>query len=126
MSGQEFWSVSAVTTLVLLLAVIGVYALLRFVGSRHGNTMEKIRVLYATYSVPIILAAIFGLGLYHSKTGSVCNTSGNNTAGLSCDIQWLLVPLLLISMPISWYWIRAHRRPDKFKNTFLDAASKKM
>ena len=86
MSDSEFWLVS-ISTLVFLVVVLGVYVMLRSVGRRYADRMQKIRVMYATYSIPILLALIFGLSIYHDKMGYVCDAGGNNTGGWKCDFE---------------------------------------
>lgn len=120
MSDREFWFISILTVGGLLLAVLGVYAGLRFLENRYHGGIEKGRRLFATYSVPILLVLLFGSSFYHQKMGYVCNEAGHNTAGWTCDVSWLLIPLLIISISISsWYWAVYRNKIDP-----LDRASR--
>jgi hypothetical protein len=101
--------------------LLGVYAVLRFIEDRYRTQVEKIRRIFATYSVPVVLVLIFGIGFYHDQLGYVCNTAGHNTAGWTCNFSWFLIPLLLVSISISaWYWAVYRNKIDP-----LDRASKR-
>lgn len=117
MSDDQFLVVFTVGFAAFLL---GVYYVLRVIEKKYSAKVEQARRLFATYSVPVLIALIFGIGYYHERMGYVCDAAGHNTAGWTCDFGWLLIPLLLISVSISsWHWV-------VYRNGFdlLDWASK--
>ncbi len=107
MSDDTFLIVVAVAFGVV---VVGIYAGLRILEEKHRESVEKWRRLFATYSVPIIIAIMVLISLYHSQMGFTCNAAGHNTAGWTCDLSWLLLPVLIVSASISYHYWRVYRR----------------
>jgi len=100
--------------------LVAAYFILRVVENKYRAQIDKARRIFAIFSVPVLIALIFAVNLYHDQMGYVCNESGDNTAGWTCTGSWLLVPLLLISISISaWYWVVYRKKIDP-----LDRAGK--
>ncbi len=100
-----------VLVLVLFCGVlVGIYAGLRFLEERYRGSVEKGRDWFATYSVPVVLLAMILIGLYQSHMGLTCGESGNDTAGWTCDLFWILIPVLFISMGVSYHYRRVYRK----------------
>lgn len=123
MSDFEFWFIMIATTLTFAVVIIGIYAGLRFVENRYYNGVERIRRMFATYSVPIIVILIFGVGYFKDQTSpaGICNAAGQNTVGWTCNLDWFLMfPILPIAISLSaWYWVAYRNKLDP-----LDSASR--
>lgn len=87
--------------------LVGIYAGLRFLEERYRGSVEKGRHWFATYSVPVILLTMILIGLYQSQRGLTCG-SGPSTAGWTCNLVLLLIPVLFISMSISYHYRRVY------------------
>ena len=114
MSDATFWMVSLFSLGVMTVLTLAVYIGLRTLEIKYRDTVEKIRKIYATYSVPIFLALMFGLSFYFSKKGYICDAAGHNTAGWTCNLSWFLFPLLIISVAISYHYWRVYRKNRDF------------
>jgi len=106
MSDDTFLTVFLI---VLGVFVVGVFWGLWLLDKKFGQQVETFRRMFATYSVPVIIALMVAIGLYQSQMGLTCGEGGDNTAGWSCSLFWLLIPVLMISFVVS-FWYRVHYR----------------
>jgi len=84
---------------------VGVYMVLRTLEKKYRSQVDAFRHMYATYSVPVIIALMIAIGFYQSHMGFVCGEGGNNTGGWTCNLFWILIPCLFISFILSFRWI---------------------
>ncbi len=84
---------------------VGLYVVLRSFDKRYRSQVDVFRLAYARYSVPVTLAVMIAIGVYQSRMGLSCGEGGNDTGGWSCDLFWVLIPFLFISIALSWQWI---------------------
>lgn len=89
--------------------LIGIYAGLRLLEEKYRGSVEKGRHWFATYSVPVILVTMVLIGLYQSQRGLTCG-SGPSTAGWTCNLFLLLIPVLFISMIVSYHYHAVYRK----------------
>ena len=113
MSDEVFLILVAV---VFGIIILGAYIGLRILEKKYELQVEKIRKWIALYSVPLILLLMFTIGYFNSKAGINCSQDSEGIAFWTCNVSWLLFPLLLLSISLTWtYSMRLRKRLGWFE-----------
>ncbi len=90
--------------------ILGVYMVLRIIEMKYRPQVDAFRKAFATYSVFVIVVMMTAIGLYHSQTGLSCSAAGDSTQGWPCILFFSLIPVLAVSISISWSYWRVYRK----------------